>query len=108
MKLQSSCLSGVKGKLSRVGAGLVPTQRGERTVILRSSRLSAARQVDRSRYPMRLRRDLKVASAWALKERFCQFWDYTYHGAAQTFFAHWFWRATQCRLQPMAAVAKLL
>jgi transposase len=52
--------------------------------------------------------DLKVARAWTLKERFRQFWDYTYRGAAQTFFARWFWRATHSRLAPMAAVAKLI
>jgi len=55
-----------------------------------------------------LRRDLKVARAWALKERFRQFWDYTYRGAAQNFFARWFWRATHSRLPPMAAVAQLI
>jgi len=54
------------------------------------------------------RSDLKVARAWALKERFRQFWEYTYLGAAQNFFARWFWRATHSRLQPMAAVAKLI
>lgn len=52
--------------------------------------------------------DLKVARAWTLKERFRQFWDYTYLGAAQRFFARWFWRATHSRLQPMAEVAKLI
>lgn len=52
--------------------------------------------------------DLKVARAWTLKERFRQFWDYTYCGAAQTFFARWFWRATHSRLAPMAEVAKLI
>jgi transposase len=54
------------------------------------------------------RSDLKVARAWALKERFRQFWEYTYRGAAQTFFARWFWWATHSRLKPMAAVAKLI
>lgn len=52
--------------------------------------------------------DLKVARAWTLKERFRQFWDYTYGGAAQKFFARWFWRATHSRLAPMAEVAKLI
>ncbi|WHZ15312.1 MAG: Mobile element protein [Nitrospira sp.] len=52
--------------------------------------------------------DLKVARAWTLKERFRQFWDYTYCGAAQKFFARWFWRATHSRLVPMAEVAKLI
>jgi hypothetical protein len=35
-------------------------------------------------------RDLKVARTWALKERFCQFWEHTYLGAAQRFFGRWF------------------
>lgn len=52
--------------------------------------------------------DLKVARAWTLKERFRQFWEYVYPGAAQTFFTRWFWRATHSRLAPMAAVAKLI
>ncbi|MDR4493614.1 MAG: transposase [Nitrospirales bacterium] len=43
------------------------------------------------------RSDLKVAWAWLLKEQFRQFWDYTYSGAAQKFFARWFWRATHSR-----------
>ena len=52
--------------------------------------------------------DLKVARAWTLKERFRQFWEYTYRGVAQTFFARWFWRATHSRLKPMAQVAWLI
>lgn len=54
------------------------------------------------------RSDLKVARAWLLKEQFRHFWDYTYLGAAQKFFARWFWRATHSRLKPMTAVAKRL
>lgn len=54
------------------------------------------------------RTDLKVARAWTLKERFRQFWDYTYLGAAQNYFARWFWHATHSRLRPMAEVAKLI
>lgn len=51
--------------------------------------------------------DLKVARAWALKERLRQFWAYTYLGAAQKFFARWFWQATHSQLNPMAEVAQL-
>jgi transposase len=54
------------------------------------------------------RSDLKVARAWTLKERFRQFWDYAYPGAARNFFARWFWRATHSRLRPVAAVAHLI
>ena len=52
--------------------------------------------------------ELDVARAWTLKERFRQFWGYVYPGAAQTFFARWFWAATHSRLQPMAKVAWLI
>ncbi len=52
--------------------------------------------------------DLKVARAWALKERFRQFWAYTYLGAAQKFFTRWFWQATHSQLKPVAEVAKLI
>jgi transposase len=54
------------------------------------------------------RSDLKVARAWTLKERFRQFWDYAYPGAARNFFARWFWRAPHSRLRPVAAVAHLI
>ena len=52
--------------------------------------------------------DLKVGRAWALKERFRHFWEYTYLTAAQTFFARWFWRATHSRLKPMAETAWMI
>ncbi len=52
--------------------------------------------------------ELKVARAWALKERFRQLWEYRYLGAARTFFVRWFWRATHSWLRPMAEVAKLI
>ena len=52
--------------------------------------------------------DLKVGRAWALKERFRHFWEYTYLSAAQRFFARWFWRATHSRLKPMAQIAWLI
>ncbi|GIW55731.1 MAG: ISL3 family transposase [Nitrospiraceae bacterium] len=52
--------------------------------------------------------ELKVARAWALKERVRQLWQYRYPGAAQRFFARWFWWATHSRLRPMAEVAKLI
>jgi transposase len=54
------------------------------------------------------RGDLKVARAWTLKEQFGAFWEYTYLGAARTFFTRWFWRASHSRLKPMAGVAKLI
>src|SRR5690606_27212905 len=62
----------------------------------------------RATLPTLQRTDLKGARAWTLKERFRQFGDDTYSGAAQKFFARWFWRATHSRLAPMAEVAKLI
>jgi transposase len=52
--------------------------------------------------------DLRVARAWTLKERFRAFWEYTYPGAAQNFFARWYWRATHSRLKSMRTVAHLI
>ncbi len=71
-------------------------------------RPQAMTDAQRATFRNLLRCDLKIARAWALKERFRQFWGYIYPGAAQTFFARWFWRATHSRLRPMAAVAKLI
>jgi transposase len=71
-------------------------------------RPQAMTDAQRATFRNLLRCDLKVARAWALKERFRHFWAYIYPGAAQTFFARWFWRATHSRLRPMAAVAKLI
>ena len=62
----------------------------------------------RATFRLLQRSELKVARAWTLKERFRQFWDYTYCGAAQKYFARWFWRATHSRLAPMAEMAKLI
>lgn len=52
--------------------------------------------------------EFKVARAWALKERFRLFWEYTYLGAAQRFFGRWFWQATHSRLKPMVEVAWMI
>jgi len=54
------------------------------------------------------RGDLQVARAWTLKERFRAFWEYTYLGAARTFFTRWFWHAAHSRLRPVVTVAKLI
>ena len=62
----------------------------------------------RRTFRLLLGNDLKVGRAWALKERFRQFWDYTYRGAAERFFTRWFWRATHSRLKPMTQVAWMI
>lgn len=51
---------------------------------------------------------LQSARAWALKESLRRLWDYTYVGAARTFFRRWYWWATHSRLAPMIKVARML
>lgn len=51
---------------------------------------------------------LKSARAWAIKESLRRLWDYTYVGAARTFFRGWYWWATHSRLAPIVKVARML
>lgn len=51
---------------------------------------------------------LQSARAWALKESLRRLWDYTYVGAARTFFRRWYFWATHSRLPPMIKVAQML
>lgn len=51
---------------------------------------------------------LKVGRAWAMKEAFRHFWDYTYQGSARSFFKQWYYWATHSRLSPMIDTAKTL
>jgi transposase len=51
---------------------------------------------------------LKVARAWALKESAANLWEYTYVGAARTFFRRWYFWATHSRLAPMIEKARML
>lgn len=51
---------------------------------------------------------LKTARAWAMKESLARLWDYTYIGAARTFFKRWYFWATHSQLAPMIKVAKML
>lgn len=52
--------------------------------------------------------ELKVGKAWSIKEAFQHFWNYSYQGSAQSFFQHWYFWATHCRLKPMIEAAKTL
>ncbi len=52
--------------------------------------------------------DLKAARAWAMKESIRRLWDYTYLGAARTFFRQWYGWASRSQLAPMIKVAKML
>lgn len=54
------------------------------------------------------RSTLQSARAWALKESLRRLWDYTYLGAARTFFTRWYYWATHSRLEPMIKVARML
>ncbi len=51
---------------------------------------------------------LKSARAWAIKESLRRLWDYTYLGAARTFFKRWYGWATRSRLAPVIKVARMI
>lgn len=51
---------------------------------------------------------LKTARAWAMKESLRRLWDYTYVGAARTFFRQWYAWAIRSQLAPMRKVAAML
>lgn len=51
---------------------------------------------------------LKSARAWAMKESIRRLWDYTYVGAARTFFKRWYGWAMRSRLEPMRKVARMI
>ena len=50
--------------------------------------------------------ELKTSRAWAIKEHFRWFWDYTYRKNAEKFFRKWYGWATHSRLKPIIDVAK--
>lgn len=51
--------------------------------------------------------ELKTSRAWAIKEQFRWFWEYSYPGNAQKFFNRWYGWATRSRLKPIVQVAKM-
>lgn len=52
--------------------------------------------------------ELKTSRAWAIKEQFRWFWEYTYPRNARKFFANWYAWAVRSRLKPISDVAKML
>jgi len=52
--------------------------------------------------------ELKTSRAWAIKEHFRWFWEYTYAGNARKFFTKWYGWASRSRLKPVIKVAKML
>jgi transposase len=52
--------------------------------------------------------ELKTSRAWAIKEHFRWFWDYTYAKNAEKHFRKWYGWATHSRLKPIVSVAKTL
>ena len=52
--------------------------------------------------------ELKTSRAWAIKEHFRWFWDYTYAKNAEKHFRKWYGWATRSRLKPVVSVAKTL
>lgn len=63
---------------------------------------------DKARFRSLMQEDLKVGRAWAIKEDFRHFWDYTRECVARSFFNRWYFHATHSRLKPIIAVAKTL
>lgn len=51
---------------------------------------------------------VQSARAWAIKESLRPLWEYTYVGAARTFFQRWYFWATHSRLAPIIKVARML
>ncbi len=51
---------------------------------------------------------LKTSRAWAIKEYFQCFWNYSYAGFAKRFFADWHSWAVRSQLKPMIKKAKML
>jgi transposase len=67
--------------------------------------------LDEDRYDELLaiqRSDLKTGRAWAIKENFRKFWEYTYAGNAENFFERWYSWAIRSRLEPIKKVARML
>jgi len=52
--------------------------------------------------------DLKVSRAWAIKESFRYFWDYSYAGWASRYFEGWYSWAIRSRLDPIKEKARLI
>lgn len=52
--------------------------------------------------------DLKVSRAWAIKELFRDFWDYSTKGWARRHFNKWYSWAIRSRLDPIKKVARML
>lgn len=52
--------------------------------------------------------NLRTARAWALKETFAAFWEYTYAANAKKHFERWYSWAIRSRLQPVKRLAKTL
>ena len=51
---------------------------------------------------------LKVGRAYAIKETFDHFWDYTYPACARKFFNKWYGWARRSKLDPVKRVAKMI
>jgi len=54
------------------------------------------------------RSDLKVSRAWAIKELFRRFWDYSYVGCAERHYKRWYSWAIRSRLEPIKKEARMI
>lgn len=55
-----------------------------------------------------MRNDLQTGRAWAIKENFRHFWNYTYAYSAEGYFERWYSWAIRSRLEPVKKVARML
>jgi transposase len=65
-------------------------------------------ELQREQFALLQQDHLRVGRAWAIKEAFRHFWNYSYRGAAKTFFRRWFFWATHSRLPPVVDTARTL
>lgn len=54
------------------------------------------------------RGDLKTGRAWAIKENFREFWNFTTSAKGAWFFSHWYAWAIRSRLEPIKKTARML
>jgi len=52
--------------------------------------------------------NLKVGKAFAIKEMFREFWNYTYTESAAKYFKRWYFLATHSKLKPIISAAKTI
>ena len=63
---------------------------------------------EKQKFDILMKTELKVGKAWAIKESFREFYEYSIEYSAKKFFDRWYFRATHSRIKPIIKVAKTL